>query len=480
METPVPMRSPDSVRSRSNRLGAGRGECPSRPALWAVAGGGRGVGVSVLCSSLAIGLAQTGPRSIAVDLDLGGPTLHALFGCRRARYTVADALRGRLPHLRDALLATSVPGVRLLAGERGAPDATALRAADPRRIAALRSLDAGHVVVDLGTGEAPLAHEVFAAADRRVLVTTAEAGALTGVRAFVVAAFLGSLSGKALEPAAREALAPLLVTAAAEGWTPRALLEAASRRDAEAASSLRRVLDDFAIELVVNRVDASRDRDGGNALAETLGAELGVEFRLAAALGIDSSVPAAVTRGVPVMQLFPGGAFASDVRELVERWSGFAASPAPARRVPRLRREPVPGAWVPLFGGADPGRHLRLCRELQNLTLAQLHERTCIRYRHLESIEAERYDALPPDFYLLGYVRQIAEALGAPDGEAIARAFLERARKARAAGAAASRPATPSSPVGRPAARRTVVPQVGELMALCDFEPELDASDSSG
>ena len=62
----------------------------------AVASGKGGVGKSIVSSSLAIALSATGPRAVAVDLDLGGANLHTLFGAERARRTLRDFLAGRI------------------------------------------------------------------------------------------------------------------------------------------------------------------------------------------------------------------------------------------------------------------------------------------------------------------------------------------------------------------------------------------------
>ena len=65
-----------------------RTERTAGPTIWAVASGKGGVGKSVLSASLAIGLSQTGPRAVAVDLDQGGANLHTLLGCERAPHTL--------------------------------------------------------------------------------------------------------------------------------------------------------------------------------------------------------------------------------------------------------------------------------------------------------------------------------------------------------------------------------------------------------
>ena len=49
----------------------------------AIGGGKGGVGKSIVAANIAAGLAQAGKQVVIVDLDLGGPNLHTLFGFRK-------------------------------------------------------------------------------------------------------------------------------------------------------------------------------------------------------------------------------------------------------------------------------------------------------------------------------------------------------------------------------------------------------------
>jgi flagellar biosynthesis protein FlhG len=410
------------------------------PTVWAIASGKGGVGKSVLSSSLAIALAQSGPRAVAVDLDLGGANLHTLFGSERARHTLTDFVRGRIDSLSDALAATSVPGVRLLSGARAGFDlAVTQRAQKQRILAGLASIDTSHVVLDLGAGSGAHTLDAFLAAHRRLLVVTPEPTAIENAHHFLSAAFHRALRRETRGSAASDALAQVLDEARERGATPRELVEAASRVDARAGDRMRARMRAFEVDLVVNRCDAEQAGEQGESIASAGRARLGVRLRFAGALAEDRSVRAAVSRGVPVMQLFPGSGFATDIHALVA--SLFASDPASATRAFALAALPTARATrecrAPLApppsgrAASYPGRYLRERREQLGLGLAALHERTRIRRRHLESIEWERFDALPAEVIVREYVRQIAAVLDLPDPEGHARSFVEKARASR-------------------------------------------------
>jgi hypothetical protein len=60
---------------------------------------------------------------------------------------------------------------------------------------------------------------------------------------------------------------------------------------------------------------------------------------------------------------------------------------------------------------AFSGKMLRSLRESRGLALHELADRTRIAVKHLENIEGDRYNALPPTVYLRGILRSLAREL---------------------------------------------------------------------
>jgi cytoskeletal protein RodZ len=58
------------------------------------------------------------------------------------------------------------------------------------------------------------------------------------------------------------------------------------------------------------------------------------------------------------------------------------------------------------------------------VSLHQIAERTRIGARHLENLEADRYDALPATVYLRGILMSLSRELGL-DGVRVARSYLQ-------------------------------------------------------
>jgi cytoskeleton protein RodZ len=59
-----------------------------------------------------------------------------------------------------------------------------------------------------------------------------------------------------------------------------------------------------------------------------------------------------------------------------------------------------------------PGEFLRRERELRHMSLDEVAERTKISRRYLEAIEDERYDRLPGETFVRGFIRSYAQSIG--------------------------------------------------------------------
>ena len=79
------------------------------------------------------------------------------------------------------------------------------------------------------------------------------------------------------------------------------------------------------------------------------------------------------------------------------------------------------------------GDLIRQVRMARGVSLVQLAEKTRISVRHLENLEADRYDALPAAVYLRGILVSVARELGL-DGLRVSRSYLSFVEARRAKG----------------------------------------------
>lgn len=147
----------------------------SEPRIWAVAGGKGGVGKSVVSIFLAYWLAGTGKRTVLVDFDLGGATIHTLMGIKSPPENLYDFVANKYSSLEDICINTPVANLRLIAGA-----SEVLSLANPhfsqkmKLIKHLVKLNADYVVLDLGAGTSFNVLDFFLAANEKIVVLTPE------------------------------------------------------------------------------------------------------------------------------------------------------------------------------------------------------------------------------------------------------------------------------------------------------------------
>ena len=98
-----------------------------------------------------------------------------------------------------------------------------------------------------------------------------------------------------------------------------------------------------------------------------------------------------------------------------------------ARNAASHREVRAPSPSLPTLDLERPGAYLRRCRRALGLTLREMTE--CTRIQGLADIEAERFEALPPEPYLRGFLLAYARELGIPELEALTGSYLDRYRR---------------------------------------------------
>jgi flagellar biosynthesis protein FlhG len=393
-----------------------------------VGGGKGGVGKSVVASSLACAIAASGRRCVLIDADLGGANLHTLLGVARPTRTLSHFLSGEVRRLADVVVPTSVPNLSLVSGNDALLDAANPKHCHKEKLLRhIRRLDVDEVLLDLGGGSAFHVLDAFLVARRGLVVVTPEPTSIENTEHFLRAALYRWLRGVARLPEVRAAMLRLEQDPTRQRiGSARELIARVKGIDPLAAKLLEERADAFAPLLVVNQVETADHRHVGPELAARCGERLGVAIQYAGSLDADRSVRDAVARERSAHQLFFHCAFSRQIRELAARLVSdrFTAPAAPDER----RAAPCePARTLPALDLREPGAYLRRCRTELGLSLREVTERT--RIQGLDDIERERFEALPPEPYLRGFVLAYARELGIREIEALARSYVERCRR---------------------------------------------------
>jgi flagellar biosynthesis protein FlhG len=415
------------------------------PRILAVGGGKGGVGKSVVSANLAAALAETGRRCAVIDLDLCGANLHTLLGVSRPRYSLSHLLSGDVASLADVMVQTSVPNLWLVSGNQALLEmANPSQGKKDRLVRQIRTLDVDDVVLDLGAGSAHTVLDFFLLARRGIVVATPEPTSIENAEYFLRAAFHRSLREPAKRPDVAKAIRRLRENGGARRVHSAGELIALVRAiDPPAAKPLEDRARAFAPLLIVNQVRTAEQRGVGARIVASCRERLDVTLELAASIEADPNLAAAVERRQTALQAFPSSRFSRQIGALARRLKRDADEaaleradedlPAPLRLAPieEVAEPPRP----PPVDTAEPGAYLRRCREALGLGIAEMAERT--RIRILDQIEDERFDLLPPEPYLRGYLLEYARALDVADVAELAKRYLAKVP---------ARPAAPPPP----------------------------------
>jgi flagellar biosynthesis protein FlhG len=394
-----------------------------------VGGGKGGVGKTVVAASLAAAIAGTGRRCAVIDADLGAANLHTLLGISRPARTLTHLLTGEVASLAELMVQTSVPNLWLVSG-----DQALLEMANPKHsqkemlLRHIRRLDVDEVLLDLGAGSGFNVLDFFLLARRGLVVVTPEATAIENAEQFLRAAFYRSLRVAARRPDVAEAIARLPEDQ--RGWrvrSARELIALVREIDPPAAKVLEERAEAFVPMLLMNQV---RPAEHGRIAPQLLAScrdRLGFPIELVGSLDADPNVPDAVARRQPAFRAFPHCGFSRQIdalaQRLVQEAEGAPREGARDGKAPRPRAAAAPHRSLPPLDLSAPGAYLRRCREALGLTLSEMEERT--RIRVLDHIENQRFERLPQEPYLRGYLLEYARALGLPESAQLVARYLE-------------------------------------------------------
>ncbi len=162
--------------------------------ILAIGGGKGGVGKSVLSIGISVSLAKKGNRVVLADLDLGAANLHTYLGIMGRTPSIADFILRRKPDLEEILVETEIENLRLISGAEFVPGmANPAHWMKLKMIRHLRNLDADYVVIDLGAGVHFNTLDFFGIADRGIVITAPEPGAVMNAYGFIKAALFRKL-----------------------------------------------------------------------------------------------------------------------------------------------------------------------------------------------------------------------------------------------------------------------------------------------
>jgi len=271
-------------------------------------GGGKGgVGKTFVAANLAVSLARSGYRVVAVDGDLAGANLHTALGVTRPRHSVAEYASQREEDVQKLLEDTPVPNLRLIAATR--PNLASPQPDHDRRIGfvrALRRLDADVVILDLGAGADAAVMDYFMVCDDGVVVIAPEPTSVENAYAFMRAAFYRRLQLAMLSDDVRSVVSAAMDERNERGIrTPYDLLREVEALDRQEGARFVRVMRAFRPRIVVNEVRTAEDIRLGFAVRSVCRKYFAFEAEYLGYVNHDAAARASVRSRRPLVETEP-------------------------------------------------------------------------------------------------------------------------------------------------------------------------------
>jgi MinD-like ATPase involved in chromosome partitioning or flagellar assembly len=178
-----------SAVGRVRLMGTSRWRAPlggrRAPRLIAVGGAAAGLGKSVVASNLAVAIAGLGPQVVLVDLDLGTPRLHELFGITRAAPGLQAWRDGQVGSLDGSLTGTGIRNLHLVTGTAVTADRPLGLDEKRELLRQIYVLDGNVVIVDVGAANRDDLLDFFSLGALRLVVSGPERPALESTFGFL-------------------------------------------------------------------------------------------------------------------------------------------------------------------------------------------------------------------------------------------------------------------------------------------------------
>ena len=275
-----------------------------KASVLSIGGGKGGVGKTFLSANLAVALARSGYRVVAVDADLEGANLHTCLGAQTPPKSLADFVAHREDDIRKLVVDTRIGNLQLIAGTHanlGAPQPSQSRRV--RLINALRELRADFVLLDLGAGSQPFVLDYFLVGDAGLMVLAPEPTSIENAYAFLRAAFYRRLRLAMVGHGVRKLVTEAMDQRNERGIrTPLDLLREIERLDPVQGARFVATMREFKPRIILNEVRTAEDIKLGFAVRSVCRKYFGIDAEYLGYIHHDPTVRRSVMARKPVVE----------------------------------------------------------------------------------------------------------------------------------------------------------------------------------
>lgn len=287
----------------------------------AIGGGKGGIGKSIICTNVAVGLALNGKSVVLVDTDFGSSNLHALLGINFPSHGFMDYFHQQNTYdSQSLLLDTGISNLKLVCAAGDNPGSANIDSESLETIKNfIRNLNADYIFMDLAPGANYSVVDFFNLGDTGLVVTTPELTSVMTTFSFIRAALFRKISGafekhpeiKRMVDHSNPSHADM------ETFCIDVIKEKLMYIDSAHVSTIESIVNSFKPRLIVNRVRYEHELAVGESLIQLVKKYLGVELDYLAYLIESDRIRNSVDEMVPFMMNEPGSTPSKNLQKVI-------------------------------------------------------------------------------------------------------------------------------------------------------------------
>jgi flagellar biosynthesis protein FlhG len=289
--------------------------------IWPIGGGKGGSGKSFLTSVLGRLLAESGKRTLLVDLDLGAANLHTLVDVPYPTKSLSDFIRRKIPLLQDTVLQTPTPNLFLISGAHDSLDIANLPYEQKIKIIkAISKLEYDWILIDLGAGTSFNTLDFFLISQNGIFITTPEPTSIENVYRLVRAIYFRHIRHcfdafyfKELENEVVHQFGDDSI------HKPNYMMQVVARLHPEIYLQLENTVSSFKFKLILNQLRKQDNVVIGTQICQIIEKHLGLHVEFAGNVSYDDHIHDAICQRVSFLDRYPHTRSAADLRELSKK-----------------------------------------------------------------------------------------------------------------------------------------------------------------
>ena len=284
-------------------------------------GGGKGgIGKSIMCTNLAVGMALSGQKVVLMDGDFGASNLHALLGISHPPYGFQDLFTNSRLDPESLLIETGIDNLKFISSAGDNPGSANI---DPERvqtiISFLKQLKAHTVILDLGPGTSFNVLDFFNIHDQCIVMSTPEVTSVMKTFSFVRAALFRKISLHLKDAPELQRLVDHSHPSQAdvETCTIDILRENIKKVDGSQTEEVEKIIRSFKPEVIINRVRNKKDLQTGDNLINLVKKFLDVDLKYLGHVIESDQVRDSVEEMVPFLIKDPQSTPSKNLQEII-------------------------------------------------------------------------------------------------------------------------------------------------------------------